>query len=220
VAWRDLTHIALSHFHYDHFGDLAAVLLALKHAYDPPRTQPLTLLGPVGLVDLVSGLARAVGDHVVDPGFEVRVVEVTRERPLVDPSAGFELSCHPTPHSPESLAYRLDGDGWALGYTGDTGPSEAVTAFLTGVDVLVAECCFPDEAARDGHLTPATLADLALEADPDLLVVVHVGPGHTPEDVARQVSRRHDGAVVAATDGLRIRWGPDGPFVDPTVGPI
>jgi len=214
VGWQDLSHVVVSHFHNDHIGDIGALMLAFKRGLAEPRTEPLTLVGPVGLGDLLERLAAALGTHVLDPGFEVRIVEL---RPGDAHVAADDVTvrCHPTPHTPESVAYRLEGGWGSVGYTGDMGPSEAVADFLTGCDTLIAECTVPDAAAIDTHLSPSSLAGLAGRALPGLLLVVHVGSGHTPEEAARRVRRAYDGVVVPVTaDGLRVRWTEEGPSVD------
>lgn len=219
VRWQALTHVAISHFHNDHVGDLGALMFAFKHGLVAPREAPLTLVGPVGLAALLERLASALGGHVLDPGFEVRVVEVTPEAPFEDRAAGFTLSCRPTPHTDESVTYRLGGAWGSVGYTGDTGPSDAVGSFLKGCDVMIAECTVPDATAIDTHLAPRSLAAMASRAGPRLLVVVHVGPRHTPEEAAHRIRHAYDGDVVVATDGLRVRWTGTGPSVDPGPGP-
>ena len=35
-VWQDLTHVAITHFHGDHVGDLPALLWAVKHGLDRP----------------------------------------------------------------------------------------------------------------------------------------------------------------------------------------
>ena len=218
VEWRDLTHVAISHWHNDHVGDLPALLFALKHGLGPARSEPLTLVGPRGLHGLLERCAAAFGDHVIDPGFEVRIVELDPPGVLEDAPGGFRLECRATPHTPESVAWRLSGTWGALGYTGDTGPSEEVAAFLAGCDALIAECTLPDEMAVDTHLSPSSLAALAVRARPELLLVAHVTPYHTPSDAVRSICERYDGRVVAAVDGLRVALGPGGPAVDPPGG--
>jgi hypothetical protein len=49
LPWGELTHIVVSHFHTDHFGDLAPVLWALRWGIPREGTDPLHLLGPAGL---------------------------------------------------------------------------------------------------------------------------------------------------------------------------
>ncbi len=51
IPWGDVTHVALTHFHYDHVGDFPALLTALRWGQLPPRTAPLTLIGPAGTLD-------------------------------------------------------------------------------------------------------------------------------------------------------------------------
>jgi len=222
VRWQDVTHVAVSHFHNDHIGDLPALLFALRHGLGASRSSPLTILGPVGLAGLLDRLSAAFGGHVLDPGFETRVVEVEPGQALDAPGSALRIGCTRTPHTPESLAYRVEGPWGAIGYTGDCGPSESVADFLAGVDVLVAECDRPDAAATDNHLSPTSLAALARRATPGLLVVVHVNPLHTPEDVVREVGARYGGRVVAAVDGLRVRLRDGAPAVDvdPPAGPM
>src|SRR4051794_33700216 len=74
--WKGLTHIALTHFHTDHTGDLAAVLFALEHGVRPARAERLTILGPRGLRSRLEGLARAHGPFILEPKFPLDVVEL------------------------------------------------------------------------------------------------------------------------------------------------
>lgn len=219
VRWQDLTHVVVSHFHTDHIGDLGALMFAFKHGLTVARTAPLTLVGPVGLGDLLERLAAALGKHVLDPGFGLRIVELA-PGDAHDAGDDVTLRCHPTPHTPESVAYRVEGRWGSLGYTGDTGPSEAVADFLTRCDALIAECTVPEAMELDTHLSPESLATLAGRALPGLLLVVHVGPRHTPDEAVRRIRRAYDGIVVPVTaDGMRVRWTEDGPSVDPGAMP-
>lgn len=213
VDWPGLTHVVVSHYHSDHVGDLAAIPFAMKQRLAPPRPGPLTLVGPVGFHAFLERLAAALGAHVLEPGFEVIVREVAPGEGFRDDAGDFTLECEPTPHTDESLAYRIHGSWGAVGYTGDTGPSPDVAAFLRGCSVLVAECAHKDPPDTERHLSPLTLAELSRFAEPELLVVTHVYPDQTPEEAARGVAVGYGGRVVAATDGMRIELGADGPTV-------
>jgi ribonuclease BN (tRNA processing enzyme) len=202
IAWPDLTHVAVTHYHTDHVGDLSALLMAMRHGITPRRERPLTLLGPRGFRSFVERLAAMMGSHLEDPGFPLHVVEMEPHGSFDDPMVGLRLSCHPTPHTEESVAYRVDLAGTSVGYTGDTGPTDALGAFLAGCDILVAECTQGDPPALPGHLSPATLAALAHAARPRALIVTHVsGPG-TPESAAATVEGLWEGTVLAGHDGL------------------
>ena len=216
VRWPELTHVAVSHYHTDHVGDLAAVLFALRTALRPRRTAPLTLIGPVGFGAFLRGLAAVLGDHLVSPGFELRVVEIAPGASFVEPGGGFALEACTTPHTPESLAYRVSGPWGAVGYTGDTGPSTEVARFLMACDVLIGECALSDPPSMDRHLSPALLADLAAVAQPELLVATHVYPPLSSNEAAELVRGRYAGAAVGGQDGMAIRIGPEGPpAIDP-----
>lgn len=72
--------------------------------------------------------------------------------------------------------------------------------------MLVAECSNPDGAGVKNHLTPGTLAALAKEARPGLLLTVHAYPPLDPEDVPDLLAERgYTGRVRAGRDGLEIR---------------
>jgi ribonuclease BN (tRNA processing enzyme) len=219
IAWQELSHVVISHWHNDHVGDLPALLFALRHGLPAPRTRPLTVVGPIGMASLLERMAAAFGDHVLDPGFELRVVETAEGRRYEDRDAGFTLVPHPAAHTPESLAYRVEGDWGTVGYTGDSGPSAALAEFLSGCDVLVAECTLPDDMATGTHLSPSSLAALASVASPALLVIVHVTPLHTPAQAESGVRTAYGGPIVAAADGLRVRLRRGGPSVTPSVDP-
>ena len=205
VPWQQLTHVAFSHLHTDHVGDLPALLAALKHGVSPRRQEGLTLVGPPGFRDFFTRLSIAMGGQFDGLGFPLLVCEISRERPLGDQDAGFKLEAHPTRHTEESVAYRWEGSDGVVAYTGDTGPCEELARFLSGADVLISECTVPDPTEMETHLSPAGLAELAGVARPGLLVLTHVGPGLTPEEAVRAVGAAgYAGQVVAGFDGLRL----------------
>jgi ribonuclease BN (tRNA processing enzyme) len=208
VRWDRLTHVLVTHYHSDHVGDLFALLFALKYGLREPRTKPLTLVGPVGFGAFLDRLLEVLGRDVLDAGFQATIVELAAGEVMRDDSAGFSLTCHSTPHTDESVAYRLDLGGAVVGYTGDTGPSEGVATFLQGCDILVSECALTDPPQWDLHLSPAGVAEIASVAKPGLLVLTHVYPPLQPEDAAAQVtSAGYGGRVLAAKDGLRLPLG-------------
>jgi ribonuclease Z len=205
VWWKAVSHVALTHFHTDHVGDLAPLLFALRHGVRPPRVEPLTILGPRGLEDHLDALVRAHGKYVREPGFPVRVVELGAGERWVDPEGLCTLDTHATPHTAASLAYRVETASGVLGYTGDTGPSAELGAFFRGAHALVAECSLADPAEMDAHLSPRSLVELARAAEPGLLVVTHLYPPLRPHklpDLLRAAG--YEGPLVVARDGTAV----------------
>jgi ribonuclease BN (tRNA processing enzyme) len=214
IDWRGLTHVAITHYHADHVGDLAPLLFALRNGLRGERTEPLVLLGPPGFGAFVERLAAAMGTYVMEPGFPLDVVEIQPGVGYADPARNLRIDACPTPHTDASMAYRVQVDGEVVGYTGDTGPSDEVAAFLEGCGLLIAECAWPDPCEGEGHLSPERVAALAARARPGLLALTHVYPPMTAAEAAAQVAARHPGSVVAADDGMRFVPGPAGWAVD------
>lgn len=203
LPWGEVTHLVLSHFHNDHLNDVPALVFALRYGLAVPRAAPLRVVGPVGVKALFQRWAAALGAWLTEPGFPVSFSELGLEE-LVPIGPG-TIEAHPTPHTDESVAYRLDAPDGSLGYTGDTGPSDAVADFLEGVDLLVAECSLPDDLAIDHHLSPSRVARLARRARPGTLVVTHVYPQLGNQDVVESIRRAgYRGRVVRAEDGMEF----------------
>lgn len=210
--WRGLTHVVFSHYHADHIGDLAPLLFALKHGIRPGRDDPLTILGPPGLRDVLEGLRRAFGEFVEDPGFPLRVRELGREASWDRGDGVVRLRLRPTPHTEGSVAQRWEIGGRVAGYTGDTGPDPGLGDFFAGADLLVAECSVPDDSAMDTHLTPSDVAEIARAAQPGLLVLTHAYPPLVPGALPDLVRRAgYTGRVEAGRDGLAVTLDPGGP---------
>ena len=69
LRWQEISHIALTHFHNDHVGDLPTLVFAWRHGDLPPRSAPVEIIGTVGTADLVDRMAAAFGDWLREPGF-------------------------------------------------------------------------------------------------------------------------------------------------------
>jgi ribonuclease BN (tRNA processing enzyme) len=163
------------------------------------------VFGPPGLRAFLAKLAAAFGDYASNPGFPLEVVELSAGRTWSDPGGRLALTCHPTPHTDASVAYRVDHAGDAVGYTGDTGPSDALADFFAELPLLVAECSLEDPLSMDTHLSPRTLAALAGRARPGLLVVTHLYPPLRPHRLSGLLrAAGYGGPVVVARDGTRI----------------
>ncbi|HKK28726.1 MAG TPA: MBL fold metallo-hydrolase [Gemmatimonadota bacterium] len=189
LPWSELTDLVVTHFHSDHVGALPGLFFGLRHGVRPPRETALDVWGPPGTRRLFETLAEALGDFLLDPGFPVEIHEIGPGR-SAELRSGLRLSACATPHTDESQAVRLDGTSAAVGYTGDTGVEPRLGEFLSGLDVLVAECSLTDEEVGDNHLSPSRVAALARDARPELLLLTHIYP---------HVRERHDvGALVAA----------------------
>jgi ribonuclease BN (tRNA processing enzyme) len=207
LGWDRISHLLVTHFHTDHVGDLAPLLFAFRHGLPKPRREPLHLLGPPGLKDHLVALSQAHGEHILDPGLPLEIMELRPGSAWTDPATGLRIETCKTPHTHNSIAYRLESEEGALGYAGDTGPNADLGSFLGGCQVVVAECSHPKGRGTDTHLTPQTLADMARISPPELLIPVHVYPPLDPEEVPDLLAEEgYPGRAVAGADGMCVEW--------------
>jgi len=209
LPWHQVTHVVLSHFHPDHWGELPMLVYALKYTTVPPRQESLVILGPRGVVRLVKQLAEGYGPWLLDPGFPIGILDVQNGEPF-PLDAEVNLETFPVPHTSESVALSLTAPEGRLVYTGDTGPSSELARWASGADLLLAECSLPKEMAMDIHLTPEQAGELARDAKARQLVLTHFYPPVETSDPARAAGTRFTGRVTAARDGDRFTIGGGG----------
>ena len=198
--WKEITHVAFTHFHTDHVSDFAPLVFAWKYGSLPGRSAPLTVIGPVGLTVLLSKLADAFGDWLRDPGFPVNVLEIVPGAPL-DLGDGVQLSATKVPHTAESVAYSITRGGRRVVYTGDTGYDPMLAEWAHGADVLLCECSLPSEMAIKEHLTPEQCGALAAAALPKHLVLTHLYPPVEQPTLRATVANHYAGPITIAHDG-------------------
>jgi ribonuclease BN (tRNA processing enzyme) len=203
LPWEDLGHQFISHFHIDHVGELPALLFAFKYGRSRLRQQPLSLIGPRGLRRLLRRFGKDYRMELLEQEFEVRLVELEPDESVALGSEA-SLSVASTPHTEESLAVRIDCGGASIGYTGDTGPSVELARFFTGVDALIAECSFVDDARGTRHLLASEAAELAARAGAGHLVATHCYYDPDAAQLGALLRQHFDGRISIATDGLRF----------------
>ncbi len=211
LPWREISHVAVTHFHTDHVGDLPALFWAYRVGMGGgSRQRPLIVLGPPGIRRFMERLAGAFGGFMLELGFPVEVVELARRDRWEDESAGLRVATHPTVHTDQSVAYRVES-GTAVGYTGDTGPDPDLFRFFAGADLVISECAEPDPPSVETHLSPAGVAELGRIAQPGRIVTTHVYAPMDPErvpDLVRQAGWQ--GQILAGYDGLAVELGVTG----------
>jgi ribonuclease BN (tRNA processing enzyme) len=208
VDWMGITHLALTHFHADHFGDLPTLVFAWKYGALPGRAAPLEVCGPPGTAALLERLAEAFGEWLREPGFPLVVREVA-PGDGVDLPGDVRLSTRKVPHTDESVAYSVEHGGRRVVYTGDTGYDLGLAEWAGGCDLLVCECSLPQAMAVPIHLTPEECGAIAAVARPGHLALTHFYPPVEQVDAGAIVAGQFAGAVTLAYDGWHIELGDD-----------
>lgn len=195
--------IFFTHFHPDHTVDAVPLLFAINYGAQEERTRPLYLAGPEPFVLFWDSVMEVWGDWMAGD-YTTLVSELPHECPSPIELSGCRLSWAPTEHRRESIAYRLDAEGGAFVYTGDTEYSESVVELARDAHTLLIECSFPDDAPVAGHLTPSGVARIARESGVRRVVLTHLYPAVDRASLPSDVAEGYDGEVIVAEDGLKL----------------
>ena len=201
-SYRDIHRILITHFHPDHTLGLGRLFSAVKNDTAVTERHWIVIYGPLGLEKFISGWNELYGNVVPDddilnlvamePGYEIDIGDMM-------------ITAGPADHGGRpALAYRIDMAGRSIVYTGDTSRSDGLDRFASGADLLVSECSFPDESPAEGHMTPATVGEMASAAGAGEVLLVHMYPFFGETDPAAEVRRRFRGRVTTGRDGLVI----------------
>jgi ribonuclease BN (tRNA processing enzyme) len=203
LPWESMTHVFISHFHADHVGELASLLFAFKWGMKSRRKESLTLLGPVGLRSLLSGLDQVFGLRLGELGFLLECRELSPPERL-ELARGSTLSVTRTPHTRNSLAVRIDDGSRSICYTGDTAYSEEVALFFSGTDLMVSECSFKEPNPETPHLSIQEVSAMARRAGAARLAVTHFYFDVDEPDLEARIKQAYSGQVLIGRDGMVI----------------
>jgi ribonuclease BN (tRNA processing enzyme) len=240
--FRKVGKVFITHAHSDHTAGLATLLVS---AWEYQRREPIDVYGG-GVEALVKGAIA-----YLTPNAEIRWAEGKRivmadvfhghdvNAGLVYQDANVKVTAVENTHfnfppgSPpagkyKSFSYRFETPGRVVVFTGDTGPSDALTELAKGADVLVTEVTSaedvielfkrtgawqaktPDEQAgfvrhmHEEHVTPEDVGKMAAKAGVKSVVLTHLSPTVDPEDdykrYADGVKKLYSGPVAVAKD--------------------
>ena len=246
ISIPDIDTIFITHPHSDHTGGLGGLLSA---EYDFHRTNPVTILGPPGTAASVKGLVDFLtvssdirisdGTHTV-PASKVFSGRDTRTGVIyqdanVKVTAVENTHFHFRPGSPaygkyKSYSYRFETSDRVVVFSGDTGPSQALTELAKGADLLVTEVAYlsaeeakaylirtgqssrrtPEEQASllrheaEEHPRPEDVGKMAARAGVKTVVLTHLpmtgDPNDNYERFVGEVNKNFTGRVVVARD--------------------
>lgn len=99
-GFKAIDAICFTHYHADHIAGLPGMLLTIGNA---GRTEPLTLIGPPGLQEIVEGLLKIAGGIP----FPIQYIELIDQGQELC-AAGIQISWIPVNHSVPCVAYRFE----------------------------------------------------------------------------------------------------------------
>jgi ribonuclease Z len=143
---EDLEAVLLTHFHSDH---IAALYDFNLNSWVAGRSAPLTVLGPVGVDQIVEGMNDA---YALDRGYRVAhhgadllppELGVMRSR-VIEPGLvleddGLRITAFPVNHAPvaPAVGYRFEYRGRSVAVSGDAVVDDGLREGVRGVDLLL-----------------------------------------------------------------------------------
>lgn len=242
IAQPQITAVFISHHHMDHTGGLPA-LIGLRWMNNIPGK--LKVYGPPGTQEIVNGALLAMkpqsrigfglGTASPPPESSVEVIELAdgaqvKIGEITVTAAANSHFDHPGPrqaNEAQSLSYRFALGARSITYTGDTGPSDAVTRLAQGTDMLVSEVIALDSILASirksrpdmseelfgqmrrhlstHHITAADIGLMAAKAGARRVVLTHyaVPPGPIApfaKPFRADIARNYAGPVALAQD--------------------
>ncbi len=238
----DVTHCFLSHLHYDHFMDFPRLLMT-RWDHGAGKFADLAVFGPRPLARIMEQLIGQDGIYGLD--IEARTkhpmsLEIYKARggelPRLPPAPqvrelttgdvveghGWRIQVgsgwHAQPQL-ECLAFRLEAEGGALCYSGDSGGvCPGIVQLARGADVLIHMNHFVSgtetiEAYRKSTGNHIDTATVAREAGVGTLVLTHMTsqidqPG-TRERVLSEMAQIYEGRIIWGEDLMEIPVAPE-----------
>jgi ribonuclease BN (tRNA processing enzyme) len=206
---RGLQNIFITHSHLDHIRALPAladniIIRNLRHT-----------VRVFSIPEVISAMREHLFNNVIWPDFSVipspdlPVISLETIDTGVDYTvSGYRIRAIPVTHTVPAVGYRVCHGDTTLVYTGDTGPTEAIWQYVSGIDALIVEVSFPNSmeplALLTKHLT-CSLLGVELEKIaglPKRIFVTHPKPQFY--DIIRreieclglkEIELLHDGAI-------------------------
>jgi ribonuclease Z len=174
-------------------------LLALANARYLRQLPELEVYGPAGTELWFEKL------HSSFPYLEKMRVSLHELKPMDSLSLkGCDIFAEEAKHSVTALAYRVEWQGKAVVYSGDTEPYQRIASLAEGADLLIHECSFPEPFDVTNHTTPRKLGSLI--KDVGRIVLTHFYPqaeGQT-DQMAREVRELSSLPAAAGWDLMTL----------------
>lgn len=175
--------IFITHSHLDHIRSIPAladniIIKNLTHTVSVRST-----------VEVIAAMQDHLFNNIIWPDFskipsaDNAVIKFTAITPYCENEVnGYRIMAIPVNHTVPTVGYVVKSGEKTLAYTGDTGPTEDIWKYCSGIDVLIVEVSFPDSmkalAQLTKHLTASMLVEELAKIDmlPKKILITHPKP--------------------------------------------
>jgi ribonuclease BN (tRNA processing enzyme) len=190
-------HVLLSHLHADHCLDLPGLFVWRRYHPTPADGRGL-MYGPANTWARLGAASSPEGGEIDDFSdiFDIRHWADNEAVQIGALSVVPKLVCHPT----ESYGLRIiDPSGATLVYSGDTGYCDALIDLARDADVFLCEASWTHSPSRPPklHLSGTEAGRAAAQAGVGELLLTHIPPWTSREDVISEAKAEFDGPVHA-----------------------
>lgn len=192
-----------SHFvHSDHVADLVGFLQNRKGfcLKNPVEARQLNIFGPTGMQKFVEMLLETF-PSLKELNFPVFVEEMQYSSKKI---FGFTVKSKPVKHTEQSIGYRIENEGKAVSYSGDTEPCDEIIDLSQSVDLAILQCSYPETIKRDGHSNALQAGEIAKKANAKRLMLTHFFPEAENADLKSQAAKSFKGEIILAKDLLGV----------------
>jgi ribonuclease BN (tRNA processing enzyme) len=196
--------IVVSHFHKDHYADLFSLGYA---SYCYHRMGVLNKKIKVYIPEVFPG----------EPGYEDYLMIINLKEQYFDicvynenSKIEFEdvtVSFFRTKHSITNFSSKIETSGNVIVYTGDMGmiENENFISFCSNASLLISESTYlvADEVNDSNHLNAKEAAQIAFDANVDMLMLTHFWPEHNKTDYLEEACSVFSNTIVAE-EGLLL----------------
>ena len=236
ISLSDIDAVFITHFHSDHLSGLPDLWLT---GWLPPpfgrRSQPMRVIGPEGLSEILMGLREAfdpdiqirlVDEQLPPRGIEFDIREYSTDGIVFD-EAGVTVTAFAVDHGQyikPSYGYRVDYGGRSVVLSGDTRFDENLIEAALGADVVIHEVAAAreemlafDERIQlilDHHTTPEEAGIVFDRISPKLALYSHLtllsspdSPEVTVEELIQRTRTNYSGRLLVGEDLMRLEIG-------------
>lgn len=191
-------HVLLSHLHADHCLDMPGLFVWRRYHPSPPKGKGL-LYGPSDTWSRLAAASSPFGGEVDDFSdiFDVRHLVDGQEIAFDSLTVMPRLVAHPT----EAYGMRIThSSGAVLTYSGDTGVCDSLIDLARGADAFLCEASWthaPGQRPEHLHLSGTEAGRVARLAGVGELLLTHIPPWSSKEDIISEAKAEFDGPVHA-----------------------